>query len=64
MASEVLKQEELLAQEEELKFLGAQVDADLFWQFKETQAVRKETNKTALEHALRLYVDVEDNKNG
>lgn len=45
-----------------LKSIGGQVSQDLYWQFKEACVTRHETAAQALEHAIRLYIDVNKNE--
>lgn len=40
------------------KSVGGKIPEALFWQFKETYAKRRESATEALEHAIRLYIDV------
>lgn len=45
-----------------LKSIGCQVSQELYWAFKETLVARHETATQALEHAIRLYIDVNKNE--
>ena len=40
------------------KAVGGQIPLELYWEFKEAQGVRHETATQALEHAIRLYIDI------
>jgi hypothetical protein len=60
-------QEKVVTNDVEEKMLGAFVPKDLFWQFKETAAGRKEKMCEAIAHAAYLYIAVEekgDSSNG
>jgi hypothetical protein len=44
--------------EEETKTVGGSIPVSLYWEFKKAQAERKDSATTALEIAIRLYIDV------
>lgn len=44
-------------EEEATKMLGAHVSEDLYWEFKNAAAKRKEPLKVAICHAARMYID-------
>lgn len=44
---------------EETKSVGGKIPEDLFWKFKEEYTKRRETATEALVHAIRLYIDAE-----
>lgn len=49
--------EEKNEKKEQTKMVGGQIPADLYWLFKVEHAKRKENATTALENAIRLYVE-------
>lgn len=48
--------------EKDTKMLGAHVPKDLYWEFKEVAAARKEDLKDAIQHAARMYIDLVSTK--
>ncbi len=44
---------------DEVKTVGGAIPSELYWQFKQTQAGRKETATQALENAIRLYIEID-----
>jgi hypothetical protein len=48
-----------LEEEKATKMLGAHVDKELYWKFKQVAAIRNEDLKVAIEHAARMYIDLE-----
>jgi len=44
------------------KMLGAAVDIQLYWKFKEIAASRQEDMATAISNAARLYIDLKEAK--
>lgn len=49
----------MLTDKKEEKFLGSSVHEDLYWEFKNVAARRKETMQDAITHAVRLYIDID-----
>lgn len=45
-------------EDKETKMLGAHVDPETYWKFKEAAAVRNEDLKVAIKHAAWLYIEV------
>lgn len=45
---------------EQTKMVGGYVPVELYWKFKAAHNQRKEKAGEALEHALRLYCDIEE----
>lgn len=43
-------------EEAETKMLGAHVEEDLYWDFKQEVTRRKETMSDAIAHAARMYI--------
>lgn len=46
-----------VVEEETTKMLGAHVPEELYWEFKNAAAKRKEPLKDAIAHAARMYID-------
>ena len=44
--------------------IGGAVPEELYWQFKQKIAERKEGNAQALTNAIRLYIEIDDNSKG
>lgn len=47
---------------DERKMLGAHVPEELYWQFKNAAASRKEQLKDAIAHAAMMYIDAHKEK--
>lgn len=41
------------------KTVGGAIPTELYWRFKQAQALRKETATQALENAILLYVEID-----
>lgn len=57
--AETMKKIQDVKEDEETKMLGALVPIDLFWQFKQIAAQRKESMQVAIMNAAYLYLDAE-----
>lgn len=56
MKDQVTKTAEV-SEDEETRMLGAHVPEELYWDFKNAAAKRKEHLKNAIAHAARMYID-------